>query len=132
MGEPLKILDLARDMISLSGLEPDVDVPIVFTGLRPGEKLREELMIGSEGVMPTPHEKIMVLRGDGQGSPGRVAELLDRIETLARESAPAAEIVAAAAELVPEYRPAVIDAQGAAVMPAPDPGTGTDEREESR
>ncbi len=132
MGEPLKILDMAREMISLSGLEPDVDVPIVFTGLRPGEKLREELMIGSEGVMPTPHEKIMVLRGDGQGSPARVAELLDRIETLARESAPAAEIVAAAAELVPEYRPAGIDARVAAAATAPDPVTGTDEREESR
>jgi FlaA1/EpsC-like NDP-sugar epimerase len=131
MGEPLRIVDLARDMITLSGLEPDVDVPIVFTGLRPGEKLYEELMIASEGVMPTPHEKIMVLRGNDRESPIRSAELLERIESLAREAAPAAEILAAASSLVPEFRPA--DGEGAGADD-PSPGTGTlqQEREENR
>ena len=82
MGEPVKIADLARDMIRLSGLEPDVDIEIKYIGLRPGEKLYEELITAGEGIVPTPHEKIMVLRatacrspgGDaGEGAPGRGA-----------------------------------------------------------
>ncbi len=63
MGKPVRILDMARDLIRLHGLVPDKDVPIVFTGLRPGEKLYEELITEGEGIMPTRHEKILVLRG---------------------------------------------------------------------
>jgi len=63
MGEPIKIIDLARDLIRLSGFEPDVDIPIKITGLRPGEKLYEELITEGEGIVPTTHEKIVVLRG---------------------------------------------------------------------
>ena len=59
MGEPVKILDLARNMIRLSGKEPDVDVAIEFTGVRPGEKLHEELWNDGETVDPTEHPKIM-------------------------------------------------------------------------
>ena len=62
MGEPVKIVDLARKMILLSGKEPGVDIEIVFTGLRPGEKLYEELLNDSENVMPTYHDKIMIAR----------------------------------------------------------------------
>lgn len=62
MGEPVRILDLARDMIRLSGLEPDVDIPVVFIGPRPGEKLFEELATKGEDVMPTRHPKIVKLR----------------------------------------------------------------------
>ena len=58
MGEPVKIADLARDLILLSGLRPDEDIEIEFTGLRPGEKLFEELLIG-DNVAPTAHERIM-------------------------------------------------------------------------
>jgi FlaA1/EpsC-like NDP-sugar epimerase len=58
MGEPVKILDLAQNMIRLSGLEPDIDIPIAFTGLRPGEKLFEELMSAEEGTKSTMHRKI--------------------------------------------------------------------------
>ncbi|MDD2374188.1 MAG: nucleoside-diphosphate sugar epimerase/dehydratase [Eubacteriales bacterium] len=62
MGEPVKIVDLARDLIKLSGLEPDVDIPIVFTGLRPGEKMYEELYLDREGMDQTKHDKIFVLK----------------------------------------------------------------------
>jgi FlaA1/EpsC-like NDP-sugar epimerase len=60
MGEPIKIVDLARDMITLSGLEPDKDIKIVFTGLRPGEKMYEELLTDGEEITSTLHEKIKV------------------------------------------------------------------------
>jgi FlaA1/EpsC-like NDP-sugar epimerase len=60
MGEPVKILDLARDLIKLSGFEPDTDIKIEFTGLRPGEKLYEELLMAEEGLKETKHEKIFI------------------------------------------------------------------------
>ena len=63
MGTPVKIVDMARDLIRLSGFEPDVDIRIEFIGLRPGEKLYEELITEGEGIVPTSHEKILVLRG---------------------------------------------------------------------
>ncbi|GAF68757.1 unnamed protein product, partial [marine sediment metagenome] len=62
MGEPVRILDLARDVIRFYGLEPDVDLPIVYTGLRPGEKLFEELLRAEEGTDSTTHEKVFVAR----------------------------------------------------------------------
>jgi len=60
MGEPVKITDLALKMIKLAGLQPDRDIKIVFTGLRPGEKLYEELLNDGENTMPTYHEKIKI------------------------------------------------------------------------
>lgn len=60
MGEPVKIIDLAEELIRLSGLVPYEDIPIAFTGLRPGEKLFEELLIDGEGIRPTAHKKILV------------------------------------------------------------------------
>ena len=62
MGTPVKIAEMARDLIRLSGKDPDRDIKIVFTGLREGEKLYEELITVGEGIMATGHEKIMVLR----------------------------------------------------------------------
>ncbi len=62
MGEPVKIVDLARDLIALSGLRPGVDVEIVFTGIRPGEKLSEELYLSAETADVTTHPKILVAR----------------------------------------------------------------------
>jgi FlaA1/EpsC-like NDP-sugar epimerase len=61
MGEPVRIVDLAEELISLSGMTPYDDIDIIFTGLRPGEKLFEELLIEGEGIMPTSHPKIRVL-----------------------------------------------------------------------
>ncbi|MGI6669075.1 MAG: polysaccharide biosynthesis protein [Acetivibrionales bacterium] len=60
MGEPVKIVDLARDLIRLSGMEPDADIRIEFTGLRPGEKLYEELLLAEEGLEKTAHKKIFI------------------------------------------------------------------------
>lgn len=62
MGEPVKIYDLAVSLIQLSGLEPNVDIPIKVTGLRPGEKLYEELLMSEEGLKKTGHDKIFVAR----------------------------------------------------------------------
>jgi FlaA1/EpsC-like NDP-sugar epimerase len=60
MGKPVKIADLARKVIKLSGKEPDTDIRIIYTGLRPGEKLYEELLNNAENTRPTYHEKIMI------------------------------------------------------------------------
>lgn len=63
MGEPVNINEMAKDLIRFSGLKPGSDIKIEYTGLRPGEKLYEELMTTDENVVPTNHEKIMVLHG---------------------------------------------------------------------
>jgi len=60
MGESIRIVDLAHKMIRLSGLEPERDVKIIFSGLREGEKLYEELLNDKENTMPTYHEKILI------------------------------------------------------------------------
>jgi FlaA1/EpsC-like NDP-sugar epimerase len=59
MGEPVRIVDLAKDMIKLSGFEED-EIAIEFSGLRPGEKLYEELLANDEHTLPTPHEKLRI------------------------------------------------------------------------
>lgn len=65
MGEPVKILDLAKTLITLSGFEPGKDIGIVFTGIRPGEKLFEELLTAEEGINATTHKRIFVARPNG-------------------------------------------------------------------
>ena len=111
MGTPIRIADMARDLIRFSGKEPDVDIPVVFTGLRPGEKLYEELITDGEGIVATRHEKIMVLRPDEQSGISAedkafrrqwLAGRLDRLFGLA-ERQDTCGIKAALAELVPEY-----------------------------
>jgi len=62
MGEPIKILDLAKEMIRLSGFEPDKDIPIVFTGSRPGEKLFEEILTAEEGTVATQNQQIFIAK----------------------------------------------------------------------
>jgi FlaA1/EpsC-like NDP-sugar epimerase len=74
MGEPVKILDLARDMIRLSGFSNE-DIRIEFTGLRPGEKLYEELLADDESTQPTPHPKLRVARAESTPEHGWLAEL---------------------------------------------------------
>ncbi|MBW2572688.1 MAG: polysaccharide biosynthesis protein, partial [Deltaproteobacteria bacterium] len=101
MGTSIKIDDMARDLIHLSGFEPDVDIKIEYVGMRPGEKLHEELIIEGEGIIPTEHEKIMVLRGascDLAATNGKIDELIE----LAAEQ-DGAGIKAGLKEVVPEY-----------------------------
>ena len=79
MGESVRIVDLARDLIRLSGLEPDTDIELKFTGVRPGEKLFEELLTAEEGVDVSRHEKIFVARKVGLPDNGQFESLLDRL-----------------------------------------------------
>ena len=77
MGEPVRIVDLARNLILLSGLRPEQDIQIEFSGSRPGEKLFEELSEEGEGLLPTHHQKIRVFAGamtPWTGIQGRLAE----------------------------------------------------------
>jgi FlaA1/EpsC-like NDP-sugar epimerase len=112
MGTPVKILDMARDLIRLSGKEPDVDIKIVFTGLRDGEKLYEELITVGEGIVPTEHKKIMVLRTNdlfnGAKNPQEAKKYLyHEIDELAKIAArhDAKSIKMKLQEIVPEYMP---------------------------
>ena len=103
MGTPIKINDMARDLIRLSGFEPDVDIKIEYVGLRPGEKLYEELITEGENIVPTRHEKIMVLKGiecDLQLLNGKVDEL-----TRLTEEQMGAKIKSKLKEIVPDYKP---------------------------
>ncbi|BCS96470.1 hypothetical protein DSLASN_21020 [Desulfoluna limicola] len=105
MGEPVKIDLLARDFIRLSGFEPDVDIEIKYIGLRPGEKLYEELITEGEGIVPTEHRKIMVLKGQEKD----LVKLNGNIEALraVSEEQQVGEIRAQLMAIVPEYKPAI-------------------------
>ncbi len=102
MGEPVRIVDLARDLIRLSGLEPDRDIPIQYTGPRPGEKLSEELFGGSESYSRTQHEKIYTYR-DGSDLISLEGSLQALLGAAARGDAQ--EVRRLLHELVPEYNP---------------------------
>jgi FlaA1/EpsC-like NDP-sugar epimerase len=104
MGEPIRIVDMARDLIRLHGLEPEKDIAIEFTGLRPGEKLYEELITSGEGIVPTGHEKIMVLRGKTRNEVALLAQI-ESLLAIARQGDRAA-IRKKLREIVPEYNPA--------------------------
>jgi FlaA1/EpsC-like NDP-sugar epimerase len=107
MGQPVKIADMAQDLIRLSGKEPGVDIEIVFTGLREGEKLYEELITEGEGIARTAHEKIMVLERTCEVACG--TDALDRSLTAMTEAASGHDGEAVRrllVGLVPEYQPA--------------------------
>lgn len=102
MGAPVRIADLARDLILLSGLEPGRDIEIEYSGARPGEKLFEELLTAEEGTEPSPHEKIFVARKAAPA--GDLQTRLDALFTAARVG-DGEDIRAAFQTLVPTYRP---------------------------
>ncbi|MGH7630812.1 MAG: UDP-N-acetylglucosamine 4,6-dehydratase family protein, partial [Gemmatimonadales bacterium] len=103
MGEPIKIVDLATDLIRLSGLEVGSDIEIRFTGTRPGEKLYEELFFSAENAHPTGHAK--VLRAKNGRLPLGLAEIVDLLVRAAVDGAPPAEVRARVARLVPDFDP---------------------------
>jgi len=101
MGESVRIVDLAQDLIRLSGLEAD-DIEIVFTGLRPGEKLYEELYFNDEEMLPTPHPKVFV----AYHRPYQLAEVNQLIDGLLEVVHEPTEVVCRRLqELIPEYVP---------------------------
>jgi FlaA1/EpsC-like NDP-sugar epimerase len=102
MGEPVRVSDLAMDLIRLSGLEPGVDIEVHFTGPRPGEKLFEELFFKGANVVPTVHPKI--LRARDSESPSHSAELVAALICAATENQPASHIRRLLHALVPEYQ----------------------------
>jgi FlaA1/EpsC-like NDP-sugar epimerase len=107
MGEPIKILDLAKEMIRLSGYEPDVDIPIVFTKIRPGEKLFEEILSAEEGVESTDYEKILRARSANERS---FEVLMEKINLLIKMSSRNNKdgIIKLLKEIVPTYNPSKV------------------------
>ncbi|MEA1935936.1 MAG: nucleoside-diphosphate sugar epimerase/dehydratase [Thermodesulfobacteriota bacterium] len=103
MGKSIRIVDLARDLIRLSGFEPDRDIPIKFTGLRPGEKLYEELITEGEGIVATNHEKVLVIRGNTRDRDVLNVKI-DELLTVAG-TYDATAIKKKLQEIVPEYTP---------------------------
>ncbi len=103
MGEPVRIAELARDMITLSGLRPGIDIEIVFSGKRPGEKLHEELYHQSEDVADTGHRKVRIWRH----KPADVQAIRQAVERLFRlaDTASDAALAEELRRIVPEYRP---------------------------
>ena len=102
MGVPMKIDDLARNLIKLSGFEPDVDIPIVYTGLRPGEKLYEEKLMAEEGLQKTPNSLIHI----GNPIPFDTDKFLKDLERLMKAAYDNDEaIVSMVAEIVGTFRP---------------------------
>jgi len=101
MGEPVRILDLATELITLSGFRPNEDIEIVFTGMRPGEKLFEELSIEGEDMLPTRHPKIGIWKNipkDRQSLRSEIARLIDIAQTGDYHA-----IIEAIRVLIPEY-----------------------------
>jgi FlaA1/EpsC-like NDP-sugar epimerase len=101
MGKPVRILDLARDMIRLSGLEPERDIKIEFTGMRPGEKLFEELLTSEDGSVASSHDKLFVARIEVPDSVTLKQHLRDLYE--AAESYEAERVKAVLRRLLPRY-----------------------------
>lgn len=103
MGDQVRIANLASDLIRMAGLEPDRDIKIVFTGLRPGEKVSEELRMQQEGVMPTPHEKLYVI-DPGPVDYKQVRKWIDELaDAVAARNVYA--LVSTLKRIVPEYSP---------------------------
>lgn len=101
MGEPVRIRDLAVNLIRLSGLQPETDINLVYTGLRPGEKLYEELSLAAEDAKPTSHEKIHVLDG-GFRDFRQVRTWVDEISALVMAKNMGG-LIAKLQDIVPEY-----------------------------
>ena len=113
MGEPVKIVDLAQQMIRLAGLRPDRDIEIEFIGLRPGEKLHEELFHPAEPLMPTANPAIR-LAAPRTADYAMLARSIDELEENAR-SRREERVLQLLERLVPEYRRTTAGPSAAAV-----------------
>jgi FlaA1/EpsC-like NDP-sugar epimerase len=104
MGEPVKIADLAKNLILLSGLQPERDIEIQFTGLRPGEKMFEELNLQDEHLIPTSHAKIRSYVGNHNPDAMQIKASLKHLQAIV-EGQDVANLVLLLKELVPDYNP---------------------------
>jgi FlaA1/EpsC-like NDP-sugar epimerase len=104
MGTPIKIVDMARDLIRRSGFKPDVDIEIKFIGLRPGEKLHEELITKDEGIIRSSHEKIFILKGKDHYKRSWLNQQIEELLAPALNQ-DAAGIKSKLKEIIPEYQP---------------------------
>jgi len=106
MGEPVRITEMARDLVRLSGLEPGRDIEIVYTGLRPGEKLTEELWSGTEDLEPTAQDKLLVIRRPEAEAASfeRLMVQMERLERLAK-AGDVERLIPALRRVVPGYEP---------------------------
>ncbi|MBS3976856.1 MAG: polysaccharide biosynthesis protein [Syntrophomonadaceae bacterium] len=102
MGEPVKVVDLARSMIRLSGFEPDEEIEILFTGIRPGEKLYEEILTNDEGIGATLHQRIFVARPDGTDA--KALEMLLLLAGRHSFTATEEEVVVLLRTILPDFR----------------------------
>ena len=103
MGGPIKIIDLARELVKLSGLRPDIDIPIVYTEPRPGEKFFEEILTAEEGVIATQNQKIFRAKFSEVDS----AKLRSGLEKLEKASYDGEKenILETLKDLIPVYKP---------------------------
>ena len=122
MGEPVKVLDLATDMIRLSGLEVDTDIEIHFTGTRPGEKLYEELFFSAKNAMPTEHPKI--LRAIESDFTPDAHRLIDELIRAAENNQPPRELRRMISLLVPEYAGTLDTGERPRAVREPERGAG--------
>jgi FlaA1/EpsC-like NDP-sugar epimerase len=104
MGEPVKILDLAETLIHLSGFEPNRDIPIVFTGMRPGEKLFEEILTAEEGMLATKHTNIFIANLSESINTQELEEKINRLIKLSANG-DKEQIIDALLDIVPAYSP---------------------------
>jgi FlaA1/EpsC-like NDP-sugar epimerase len=104
MGQPVKIVDLAKNLILLSGFQPERDIEIQFTGLRPGEKMFEELNLQDEHLIPTSHAKIRSYVCQQNYDPMQIKASLQRLQAIS-EGQDVANLVLLLKELIPDYNP---------------------------
>jgi len=131
MGNPVRVVDLAQDMITLSGLQVGSDIEIEFTGLRPGEKLFEEMFTPNESYGPTQHAKVLVARNASQFIPADLSGKLEQLigAALKNDSTTAIRLLH---QLLPEYRPSSVLGEQVKQSPATESSTGDKSSDKSK
>jgi len=109
MGEQVKIESLAKEMIKLSGFEPDVDIPIIYTGIRPGEKLLEKIHSAEEGTIETKYDKIFIARNSTYTEPNRLLEGVNKLIEVSFKENDGEKIKKLLKEIIPSYEPAGLE-----------------------